>query len=96
MEECQIIRIKSWKVEQAIEMFNSLNSDGMPLNDSDIIYSKMYAVAAAISKEDEKTLGEIFYFFEFACGLSALILGVNPFNQPGVEAYKSNIKELLK
>ena len=36
-------------------MFNSLNSDGMPLNDSDIIYSKMYAVAAAISKEDEKT-----------------------------------------
>ena len=58
LEECQIIRIKSWKVEQAIEMFNSLNSDGMPLNDSDIIYSKMYAVASGKSKEDETTLGE--------------------------------------
>ena len=50
----------------------------------------------SINRQNEKTLGEIFYFFEFACGLSALILGVNPFNQPGVEAYKSNIKELLK
>ena len=50
----------------------------------------------SINRQNEKTLGEIFYFFEFACGLSALILGVNPFNQPGVEAYKSNIKDLLK
>ena len=50
----------------------------------------------SINRQNEKTLGEIFYFFEFTCGLSALILGVNPFNQPGVEAYKSNIKELLK
>ena len=49
-----------------------------------------------INRQNEKTLGEIFYFFEFACAISALILGVNPFNQPGVEAYKSNIKELLK
>ena len=54
------------------------------------------AINISINRQNEKTLGEIFYFFEFACGLSALILGVNPFNQPGVEAYKSNIKELLK
>ncbi len=43
---------------------------------------------------DEK-LGEIFYFFELACGVSAYILGVNPFNQPGVEFYKRNMFQLL-
>ena len=41
------------------------------------------------------SLGELFYFFEFVCGISAYIEGVNPFNQPGVEAYKKSIKELL-
>ena len=47
LEKCQIIEIKSWNVEQAITMFNSLNSDGMPLTDSDIIYSKMFASTAS-------------------------------------------------
>ena len=55
LEECEIIRIKSWKVDQAITMFNSLNSDGMPLTDSDIIYSKMFA--AAKDDEERNTLG---------------------------------------
>lgn len=45
IENCEVIEIKSWKVEQAITMFNSLNSDGMPLYDSDIISAKLYAVA---------------------------------------------------
>ena len=45
---------------------------------------------------NEKTLGALFYFFEFACGVSAYILGVNPFNQPGVEAYKKNMFALLE
>ena len=49
-----------------------------------------------VEKQNETTLGELFYFFMMSCGLSALILGVNPFNQPGVEEYKKNIKELLK
>lgn len=40
-------------------------------------------------------LGELFYFFEFACGLSGYILGVNPFDQPGVESYKKNMFALL-
>ena len=40
-------------------------------------------------------LGELFYFFEFACGLSGYMLGVNPFNQPGVESYKKNMFTLL-
>lgn len=43
----------------------------------------------------EKDLGALIYFFEFACGLSAYLDGVNPFNQPGVEAYKKNMFALL-
>ena len=43
---------------------------------------------------DEK-MGEMFYFFELACGISAYMLGVNPFNQPGVEFYKRNMFQLL-
>lgn len=56
LEECQVIEIKSWKVEQAITMFNSLNSDGMPLTDSDIIYSKMFA--ATQDDNERKLLGK--------------------------------------
>ena len=44
---------------------------------------------------DAKKLGELFWFFELACGISAYVLGVNPFNQPGVEHYKRNMFELL-
>ncbi len=40
-------------------------------------------------------LGQLFYFFEFACGVSGYLLGVNPFNQPGVESYKKNMFALL-
>ena len=46
-------------------------------------------------KQDEFNLGELFFFFEAACGISAIMSGVNPFNQPGVEAYKSNMFKLL-
>ena len=44
---------------------------------------------------DARTVGELFYFLELACGISAYILGVNPFNQPGVELYKRNMFHLL-
>ena len=44
---------------------------------------------------NEYYLGELIYFFERACGISGYILGVNPFNQPGVEAYKKNMFALL-
>lgn len=44
---------------------------------------------------DPGKLGELFYFFELACGLSAYLLGVNPFDQPGVEFYKRNMFQLL-
>ena len=48
-----------------------------------------------IPEADEFYLGELFYFFEFACGVSGYLLGVNPFNQPGVESYKKNMFALL-
>ena len=54
------------------------------------------AACLSIDRINEKTLGAIFYFFEFACGISAYTLGVNPFNQPGVEAYKKNMFALLE
>ncbi|MDE5720940.1 MAG: glucose-6-phosphate isomerase, partial [Paramuribaculum sp.] len=44
----------------------------------------------------EKWLGQLIYFFEKACGISGYLLGVNPFNQPGVEAYKRNMFALLE
>lgn len=52
-DNCEVIEIKSWQVEQAITMFNSLNSDGLPLYDSDIISAKLYAEAEKSGKEKE-------------------------------------------
>lgn len=48
-----------------------------------------------IPEQNEFYLGQLFYFFEFACGVSGYVSGVNPFNQPGVESYKKNMFALL-
>ena len=48
-----------------------------------------------VPEVNEFYLGELFYFFEFACGISGYLLGVNPFDQPGVESYKKNMFALL-
>ena len=48
-----------------------------------------------VPEQNEFCLGELFYFFEYACGISGYLLGVNPFNQPGVESYKKNMFALL-
>jgi len=48
-----------------------------------------------IPEQNEFYLGQLFYFFEFACGVSGYILAVNPFDQPGVESYKKNMFALL-
>lgn len=53
-------------------------------------------IEIAIDKLDEENMGELIYFFEKACAMSGMILGVNPFNQPGVEEYKKNMFKLLK
>ena len=48
-----------------------------------------------VADQTAYTLGQLFYFYEFACGVSGYMLGVNPFNQPGVESYKKNMFALL-
>ena len=52
-------------------------------------------VEIEVESINEYTLGQLIYFFEFACGISGYTLGVNPFNQPGVEDYKKNMFHLL-
>ena len=48
-----------------------------------------------LGENNARTMGQLIYFFEYACGLSGYLLGVNPFDQPGVEAYKKNMFALL-
>ena len=52
-------------------------------------------ISLSIERINEYNLGALFYFFEKACGISGYVLGVNPFDQPGVEAYKKNMFALL-
>jgi len=52
-------------------------------------------LSVSMPEKNEFFLGELFYFFEFACGVSGYTLGVNPFDQPGVESYKKNMFALL-
>jgi Glucose-6-phosphate isomerase len=52
-------------------------------------------LVVSIPEQNEFCLGQLFYFFEFACGVSGYMLAVNPFNQPGVESYKKNMFALL-
>ena len=52
-------------------------------------------IRISVPELNEFTLGELIYFFEFSCALSGYLLGVNPFDQPGVEAYKKNMFALI-
>jgi len=52
-------------------------------------------MSLSIEQIDEYYLGQLIYFFELACAYSGYLLGVNPFDQPGVEAYKKNMFALL-
>ena len=83
-------------------------SDGQPLTAEDFVNkSAMNGTILAhtdgnvpnlmvrVPEQNEFYLGELFYMYEFACGVSGYILGVNPFNQPGVESYKKNMFALL-
>jgi glucose-6-phosphate isomerase len=74
----------SWVNEQAMKGTAMAHRDGgVPV------------MRIVLDRLDEYTLGYLFYFFEFACGMSGYLLGVNPFDQPGVEAYKKNMFALL-
>ena len=52
-------------------------------------------VIVNVGGKGPRELGRLIYFFEYACGLSGYLLDVNPFDQPGVEAYKKNMFALL-
>ena len=52
-------------------------------------------IVLEVPELNEHELGGMIYFFEMACGISGYLLGVNPFNQPGVESYKKNMFALL-
>jgi glucose-6-phosphate isomerase len=52
-------------------------------------------LTVSVDRLNEESLGRMIYFFEKACGISGYMLGVNPFDQPGVEAYKTNMFRLL-
>ena len=60
------------------------------------VTGKVPNIVINVDKLDEKSIGHLIYFFELACGMSGNILGVNPFNQPGVEEYKKNMFRLLE
>lgn len=75
---------------------NDLNDIALRATEKAHHTGKVPVIEVKVPEQNETTLGELFYFFEMSCAISALILGVNPFNQPGVEEYKKNIKELLK
>lgn len=53
-------------------------------------------IIITIEKLDEQSIGQLLYFFELSCAMSGKLLGINPFDQPGVEAYKKNMFKLLE
>ena len=59
------------------------------------VFGKTPNILIKLKELNEETLGELIYFFELACAMSANLLKVNPFNQPGVETYKKNMFKLL-
>ena len=77
---------------QTVDFVNKSAMNGTILAHTD---GNVPNLMVTIPKQDEFSLGELFYFFEFACGVSGYTLGVNPFNQPGVESYKKNMFALL-
>lgn len=77
---------------QTVDFVNKSAMNGTILAHTD---GNVPNLMVSIPKQDEFSLGELFYFFEFACGVSGYTLGVNPFNQPGVESYKKNMFALL-
>ena len=52
-------------------------------------------LSIGVPSYDERGFGELIYFFELSCAMSAKLFGVNPFDQPGVEAYKNELKKLI-
>lgn len=83
-DSCEVIEIKSWQVEQAITMFNSLNSDGLPLYDADIISAKLYAEA------EKNNSGQ-----EFTELWKKLILSIDLLKQNGIATIDSILMQRM-
>lgn len=77
---------------KSVDFINKCAMNGTILAHTD---GQVPNLMVSIPEQNEFYLGELFYFFEFACGVSGYILGINPFNQPGVESYKKNMFALL-
>ena len=77
---------------QTVDFVNKSAMNGTILAHTD---GQVPNLMVKIPEVNEFYLGQLFYFFEFACGVSGYMLGVNPFNQPGVESYKKNMFALL-
>ncbi len=77
---------------KSIDFINKSAMNGVVLAHTD---GSVPNLMVNIPEQNEFYLGELFYFYEFACGVSGYILGVNPFDQPGVESYKKNMFALL-
>lgn len=74
---------------------NQINQVALKATSKAHVSGGVAQIKISVESLNEKTIGAILYFFEYACALSAYTLKVNPFNQPGVEAYKNNMFELL-
>ncbi len=74
---------------------NQINQVALQATSKAHVSGGVAQIKISVENMNEKTIGTILYFFEYACALSAYTLKVNPFNQPGVEAYKNNMFELL-
>ena len=79
-------------VGRTLEDINYMAEKGTRLAHTSGNVPNIYLV---LEKIDEWNMGQLFYFFEFSCALSAYMLGVNPFDQPAVEVYKNNLYKLL-
>lgn len=77
---------------KSVDFINKCGMNGTILAHTD---GQVPNLMVHIPEQNEFCLGELFYFFEFACGISGYLLGINPFNQPGVESYKKNMFALL-
>ena len=83
----------NYLLRKTVNQINNIVAVGV--TDAHVLAGKVPNISITINKIDEESLGELFYFFEKACAMSAFLLELNPFNQPGVEIYKLNISNLL-
>ncbi len=91
-EDAQNLDGLNYLAGKHLEYCNQMAEAGSRLSHMD---GGVPCISLSMEKIDEYNLGELFYFFEVGCGVSAYMLGVNPFDQPGVEGYKKNMFALL-